>query len=398
MVELERSLRSLVEHPIRLPEPMEELERRVAVRQRQRARKRAAALVVVLAVLGSLPVLAGLREGDTVVDTGPIQQPVTPTTLQSSGPSRVQAIVPSGWEQLHAEGERLVVATRPLSDRDLRLALLARDDVVFGSFPADAVVFVVGSDRFVAKYTLGEVGRTVTGGKETIRGGITGTPGPANGLGEEKVLAGGVRVRRGDVPRSGVLLAAYAGPRAPAERMAEAESIAASVRLQAFTGPVPPPPPGPPGFDSGVPKVPEERMQPVAATSVGGLGVGLLAAEGCAVVRIAASQQSIGGGCRDRPSPEEPVSVVSSTLAMAPPPFFPGGPGPGSSAAPVTPVVVVVRVAPEVRTVRALLVDGGTVDAVLGPDGWGLVATAGRPYLLEAYDGRGRVIAETAVS
>lgn len=46
-----------------------------------------------------------------------------------------------------ADGDKLVVGTRPLSQRDLLLAVLARDDVMFSAFPADGAVLVaVGND------------------------------------------------------------------------------------------------------------------------------------------------------------------------------------------------------------------------------------------------------------
>ena len=44
------------------------------------------------------------------------------------------------------------MATAPLDERDLLLALLARDDAVFTAFPPTAAVFVVGGDRLKAKY------------------------------------------------------------------------------------------------------------------------------------------------------------------------------------------------------------------------------------------------------
>src|SRR5205085_6999282 len=123
--------------------------------------------------------------------------------------SRFETYLPSGWDTLYAEEDRLVAGTRPLSERDLRLALLAHDDAAFSAFPSDGVVFVVGGDRLTPKYSLGEVGRTSANGTEVIQGALVGTPGPANGLGVERVLPGGVRVRRGDGPRVTVPLAAY---------------------------------------------------------------------------------------------------------------------------------------------------------------------------------------------
>ncbi len=143
-------------------------------------------------------------------------------------------------------------------------------------------------------------------------------------------------------------------------------------------------------------------MKPVASTNVDGLVVRLLAGEGCALVRAGSSQQAFGGGCGQRPSSPPAVSLVTSTLALGPPSLPPpwAGTSVGTTATvrPDRAIVVVARVTSEVQAVRALLVDGESADAVLGPEGWALVATTGRPYLLEAYDGGGRRVGEVLVS
>ena len=244
MTEPADGLRTLVDLPASLPEPVEDLRRRVAVRRRRRALGRAAfgaagAAVAVAAAMAMAPLLDRSPDGLTQVVAGPDTAPTTtsPGTLEfvAGQPirNRLDVTVPSGWETLFALGDRVVLATRQLSESDRALALLARNDVAFSSaFPVDAVVVVVGGGPVEAKYTTGADGAMVA-------------PGPAYALGPERVLAGGVRVRRGDVPQSGVKIAAYAGPSAPATRLAEAETIAAGLRLVKTGDPSvrPPPPP-----------------------------------------------------------------------------------------------------------------------------------------------------------
>ena len=399
MVEVERALRSLAEHPHRPPAPLEDLERRLVARC-QRRRHRVVGVLILLVLVGALPVLVSRRDRPTTVHTGPAEQP--PGEVIPDGPKRlrVEAEVPSGWQELFSEGERLVLATRPLSERDLRLALLARDDAVFSTFPPDGVVFVVGGDRLTPKYTFGEVGRSFSNGTETVQGGVVGTPGPANALGEEKQLAAGVRVRRGDVPQSGVLLAAYRGANAPSPAMREAEAIAATVRLVPTADPAPPPPPGSrPGFDSGVPPVADDRLRTVGTADVNGLTLSLDAGDGCAVVRSGASRQAVAGGCAERPAAGALATVavtVTPALPAPPPAAGQSGPQPGSVAASQV-MIVVVRAGEDARRIKGVLVGGGTIEATPGADGWALFATTARPYLVEAHDSRGRVIAEASV-
>ena len=77
-------------------------------------------------------------------DTRPAAQPRTAQRTRSTSESTVEVQVPAGWQTLRADRDLLVVATRPLRNRDLALALLARDDSSFAAFPPDATVFVVG--------------------------------------------------------------------------------------------------------------------------------------------------------------------------------------------------------------------------------------------------------------
>ncbi|HEX7277351.1 MAG TPA: hypothetical protein VF244_08250, partial [Acidimicrobiales bacterium] len=180
--------------------------------------------------------------------------PPIPTSIPL--PPRIELQLPAGWQTLLADGERLVVATAPLDDRDLYLAVLARDDAAFTAFPPTAAVFVVGGDRLKAKYVgippTAVVTETENGLEivETDPGSAIG-PGPALALGPPTVLGGGVTVRLGDLPKSGSWLAAYIGPQAPATALQEAEAMAASVRILPFDPAlIPPPPPGSrPGFD-----------------------------------------------------------------------------------------------------------------------------------------------------
>jgi hypothetical protein len=398
LVDVEYALRSLVERPDRPPEPVDELERRVVARRRRRTQTRLAAAVVVLLLAASVPVLAGWRDRGTVVETGPIGRPPGPGLVTDAPrPPRVQADIPPGWETLVADGERLVLATRPLDERDVALAVLARDDAVFEAFPADGVALVVGSDRFVAKYTMGEVGRTVENGVETVRGAITGGPGPANGLGEPKSLPGGVRVRRGDVPQSTAILASYAGPAAPADAVRQAEAIAASVRLRPLTAEQmrPPPPGSRPGFDGGQPDVPDERLRTVATSQARGVTVTFQVGDGCAIVRSSAYSQPAAGGCAPaRPDDRGLATVLSANLLG-----LPFGPPPGATSVPAEwTMVVAARAGADIRTVKAVLVDGRKIDAAVDPDGWAFVAADGRVYFLEGYDAQGRLVVEVPVA
>ncbi|MEA2901492.1 MAG: hypothetical protein QOH36_1379 [Actinomycetota bacterium] len=61
-------------------------------------------------------------------------------------------------------------------------------------------------------------------------------------------------------------------------------------------------------------------------------------------------------------------------------------------------MIVLARVGAEVDRVTAVLVDGGEVDGTIGTDGWAVVATDGRAFLLEARDDDGVVVARAPVT
>ena len=60
-------------------------------------------------------------------------------------------------------------------------------------------------------------------------------------------------------------------------------------------------------------------------------------------------------------------------------------------------MVVLARVGPDARQVNAVLVDGSTVEGTIGNDGWALVATEGRAFLLDVRDAKGTLLARTEV-
>ena len=64
--------------------------------------------------------------------------------------------------------------------------------------------------------------------------------------------------------------------------------------------------------------------------------------------------------------------------------------GPGTTAA----TVAFFRAGSQIRRVTARLVDGRSVDAVVGADGWGLIATESRVVALTGYDVNGRAFPE----
>jgi hypothetical protein len=295
--------------------------------------------------------------------------------------TRLDYQVPPGWLKLFAVGEQLVLATRPLSDADRALALLARNDAAFTAFPADAVVVAVGGDPTEAKGTLAADGTLVL-------------PGPAYGLGPEKVLAAGVRVRRGDVPQSIVRIASYAGPSAPANRLREAETIASGLRLVRIGDPAvrpePPPPGSRPGLPAGALPVPESGLPEVARTGASGSTLVLVAGKDCAYLRWADAQtslpsyQPLAGGCGTRPSGTFIETFGQPVIAMRGPDTQPS-------------TVVIFRTGPSLARVSARLADGRTVNASLGADGWGLVASDGRIVAVSGVDTQGRAVPETLV-
>ena len=356
----------------------------------------AAAAVIVLRLSDSGDDRATLRvgPGDSVPIVG----------SAPSGPPTVEMELQAGWQTLLAEGDKLIVGTRPLGQRDLLLAALARDDAAFFTFPADGAALVVGGDRLKAKYTTdaSKATRTVTDGVETVQIGLDAIvrPGPALGLGPPKIMPAGVMVRLGDVPQSTRILAAYFGPRADAALAQQAEAMAATVRLRPVdAAAIPPPPPGSrPGFDSGVPPAGAE-LRPVVSFSVPGAAYTARAAGDCAEVVLDGSNQALAGGCSPGRPAGTDVQVAAAAFSPGSPPLAPPGQAfaPGRGPTPSA-IIVLARLGPGARDVVALLVDGREIPAVVGEDGWALVAAGTRPFLLEVRDAGRRAIAQTPVS
>jgi hypothetical protein len=295
--------------------------------------------------------------------------------------TRLDYQVPAGWQKVFAEGERLLLATRPLSESDRALALLARNDAAFASFPADGVVVAVGGDPTEAKGTMAADGNLVL-------------PGPAYGLGPEKALAGGVRVRRGDVPQSIVRIASYAGPSAPANRLAEAEAIAGGLRLVRTGDPAVRPPPPPVGSRPGMPTGPlpvaEAGLPEVARATASGMTLVLVAGQDCAYLRPLDAKpaepgyQPLGGACGARPT--------GSTIAAIGQPIPVMGP-PGTERSTVT----IFRSGPSIARFTARLADGRMVSATIGTDGWAVISGAGTVVAVRGTDIQGRAVPEQLV-
>jgi hypothetical protein len=379
------ALRTLVAVPPSPAEPVEKLRHRVEVRRRRRTKRR-----LVLAGLAAVVVVAGMaslvnRPSDsaTAVVAGPGPTTTAPLEFVAGQPlgSRIEFTVPAGWDTLLAVADRMIVATRPLAKEDRALAELARDDVAFAAFPPDGVVVVVGNDPVEPKYVMAQDGSMVG-------------PGPAYALGPEKVLPAGVRVRRGDVPQSGVKIAAYAGPSAPAARLAEAETIAASIRLVRTGDPSVRPPPPPvgsrPGLPSGTLPVPEDGLPEVARAAASGSTVVLAAGQDCAYLRWVDAQrflpgyQPLAGTCGKRPRGTT-IETFGSPVPLR------RAPGTADSMA------VIFRAGTDVRQVSVRLADGRSVQGAVGTDGWGVVAAEGRIVSITGFDGAGRTVGETFV-
>lgn len=408
MTEPVESLRTLVDGPPWPPEPVAELHRRVEARRRRRTRRRAvlAAMAAVLAVVAVVPLLDRPSPSPSQVLAGPgptpapatevvpgpgppadpgsgATTPTTPLEFVAGEPvrSRIDLPVPEGWQTLSVDTDRRLVGTRPLSEADRALAVLARADLGFTAFPADGVVVAVGYDPLQAKYGTDWDGTPIDNG-------------PPLALGAERTLPGGVRVRRGDVPQSIMRIASYAGPAAPAARLREAEAIVAGI-TRVRTGdpsvrPSPPPVGSRPGLPGGPLPVAEEGLPEVARTGTGPSALVVVAGSDCAYVRQADAQtflpthQPLGGACGTRPAGAAVDAVGSPVLLM-------GGPG----APPAT--AVIIRAGPGVRSVSARLVDGRSVPAVLGADGWGVAVGDGRIVGITAIDAAGRRSPETLV-
>ena len=361
--------------------------------------------VAVIAVAGTLVTVARVEDHTAATFRS------DPASVVPPAPPRVSLELAGGWQTLVADGDRLVVAIGPLGPADLQLAQLARDDVVFPNFPASGAVLVVGGDRLKAKYLTGPPTsiRTSLGGTESVElsSGASVGPGPALGLGPPKTLRGGITVRLGDVPKSGSTLAFYAGPKAPATAAADAEVMAATVTL-AVVDPVaarpPPPPPGSrPGFDQGGVQLTSAAVA-VASTVWAGVTYTIRAEGDCATVGPTTSSQASGGGCTPRPTGGG-ASVVALARDVGPPPLPPPpgqgsvpGPGPGPFMSSSQATIVLIRVGPDARRATARLVDGRSVDASVGSDGWAVVVTDGRPYLVDALDAKAKPVGQAPVT
>ncbi len=284
--------------------------------------------------------------------------------------------------------------------------MLASDDAVFTAFPPTAAVFVVGGDRLRAKYVGISPSAVVThteNGVEIVEGDPSGFvgPGPARAFGPPTLLAGGVTVRLGDLPQSSSTLAAYLGPQAPESATQEAEAMAATVRLRPYDRAlIPPPPPGSrPGFDQGGVDTAAEDLAPVASVQAAGLTYTARAGADCGDVVTGSSSAPLVGGCRPQPATAAAVEVVASGSALGPPPPPPGesyGPGVIVPSGPM--MIVLARVGSDATRVTAVLVDGREVDGTVGTDGWAVVATDGRAFLLEARDDDGAVVGRAPVA
>ena len=361
MTDLAEGLSVLVARPAAPPPPVEDLRRRVVARARRRARRRAgfAGMAVAAVSLVLLPLVH--RPGDrTTIATGP------PGVAGATKTTHLEYTLPDGWLRLDADGQELVLATRPLSDRDVMLARLTRADASFSALPPDAVVLAVGLDPLEAKYGTDWDGHNID-------------PGPAYALGPERVLPDGVRFRRGDVPQSVIRIASYAGVAATPAQQREAEVIAASIRQVGAAAPLPP---------RTSPTLPPGGLPEVARAGDGASTLVLRAGGDCADARLVDSQSSssagLSDGCLGRPSGSS-LAAVGAAFAVW------GAPGfPPSSAA-------ILRAGPGVQGVVARTADGRSFPAAIGAGGWGMAVVPGRVFDLVAVDGAGQEGAEAFV-
>jgi hypothetical protein len=366
---------------------VDDLRARVAVRKRLRARRRLMAAGVAVAAMAVVvvPLLDRPDDRPTRVVAGPEPAPGATTTVPVGFvpgvpvSSRLEYSVPPGWETVFADSHRLVVATRPLSDRDRELALLGRTDAAFTGLPNDAVVVAVGLDSLEAR-------------SGTDWDGTSLDPKPY-AVAEQQALPGGIKVRRG-VVESGVRVTTYAGGAAPSTRLQEADDLAGGIRRVTTGDPSVRPPPPPPGSTVGLPggplPVPEQGLPEVARTGAGSTGLVLVAGQDCAYLRRADAQLDLpahrpeAGACGARPPGTGIAALGQPVLLM-------GGPGTEWRSA------VILRAGPAVRSVSARTADGRSVAATLGEDGWGMAVSTGRLFLLTAFDAAGRPVAEAFV-
>ncbi len=144
-----------------------------------------ASLATVLAAVAMVPLVDRSSDSPVRVVTGPEpgNDSTTSTTLAlefvAGQPVRTRADlpVPDGWETLFVQDDRRVVGTRPLSEADRARALLARNDVAFTSFPADAVVVALGYDRLQAESGFEWDGTPIDHGPALALGPRTGAAG-----------------------------------------------------------------------------------------------------------------------------------------------------------------------------------------------------------------------------
>ena len=360
------------------------------------------AVTLAVAMAVALLRVADGRPDRATVQAGPSSSdPILGATTPA--PPGVELQLELGWRTLLADGDKLVVGTRPLAERDLLLAVLARDDVAFSAFPADGAVLVVGGDRLKAKHVadISRATRTTTAdGGEIVQIGPDAMvgPGPALDLGPPKPMAGGVAVRLGDVPQSSRTLAAYLGPQADPALMRQAQAMAASVRLRPVDpATIPPPPPGSrPGFDSGEAS---GQLRPVVSFTGAGSTYTARAGGDCADVVISGSTQPLAGGCSAGRPAGGGLQVVAASSHPGSPPAPPLGQTFAPGRGPVLPAMIVLgRLGSEAHDVVAVLVDGQMIPASVGSDGWVLVATEGRPFLLEVRDAGGKPVTRTPVT
>lgn len=221
MSDLRTRLGHLADNPPVAATPLPEIRRRaVVVRRRRRASQVAGGLAVALLAVGALQPLLARQSTPSVTFDQPQDRPApVPAGWERETIGALSLVHPKGWDVLSVVGEssmepEVVIATRPLNKADVRLAQLTRNDVRFSeAFPEDAVVFVVGGDRFVAPHPPSlALGKAVD-------------------LPRPQGMSGAIRARTGRVPQSILQLAGYIGPAAPPDDSRALDKIAASVRL-----------------------------------------------------------------------------------------------------------------------------------------------------------------------
>ncbi len=200
--------------------------------------------------------------------------------------------------------------------------------------------------------------------------------------------------------------------------MVDAEAMAATARALPYDPAlIPPPPPGSrPGFDQGGVDADPDDLVAMASVEAAGVTYSVRALTDCAVVapsfsvaggalsaptatensRIGTSADPIVGGCRPRSAALVGVVAVGSARGL--PELPPELPPPGSTAVPSSTMVVLARVGPGVAQVTGALVDGGIVDGAVGDDGWAVLVTDGRAFLLEGKDAGGTIVGRARVT